>query len=334
MTIPHHYLRSQSDVFEDVLQSDQCFSLEGVTLNQRKDLLLLILPDSLQDFFDLDPEKVNTPPKPQFVEISSPSSESQSARLEEHFKSIDWNFPLFRMPISQWRSLAFVYELSTMWHMHRVAKAAIKRLIKLETTQGEKFGLLRWSTEWAAIEVRQHVITQLDNTLHGIDWIKLGTQCLVSDWVVRGFRWMIEQDSITQQEENLLGRPTVKKIFRLRHRRYLHEFDRDSRSLERTLRQELAASIELATYDFHRVSAQPPRSVIPQIKKLYMASVKHSSELSSIIFLVRSLQQSYVLILTCTRLKALCSAFPAGLLRNNLKFSKGCLRYQELGRKE
>jgi hypothetical protein len=106
-----------------------------------------------------------------------------------------------------------------MWLLHDMQEVALEQLSSFPVTTEQWITALGWSTEHHAPKIRTKAIQELDNCVRGVDRVELAKEYRVRDWLLRGYRELVERDrEISAEEETRLGRSTTSKLFRVRDR--------------------------------------------------------------------------------------------------------------------
>jgi hypothetical protein len=125
------------------------------------------------------------------------------------------------LPTMSWRQWASALKLSTMWQMEEIRQIAFERVFSnLPDSLEEWVGLLRLATSSGLPEIQKIALQHLDKTVTGAKRVQLALEFDKEDWLISGYQQLVEQtDPISEVDEECLGRGTVTKLFKLRHRR-------------------------------------------------------------------------------------------------------------------
>lgn len=133
-----------------------------------------------------------------------------------------------------WEDWASVCKLSDMWLLSRLRQEAISKVTTSPKKSDEWIAVLKWSSVQHIPELRTRAIRWLAHKVQGISKIELAKEYKISDWLIDGYKSLVERhDEISTEEESHLGRETISKLFRIRDR-YLRSIHGGSgRSIKR-----------------------------------------------------------------------------------------------------
>lgn len=105
-----------------------------------------------------------------------------------------------------------------MWLIDSLRKEAVTHITHPPKTPDEWSTILRWSTEKRIPDARATAIQYLSSSkLREIQKVQLARECNIADWLVDSYSELVRRDAeIEEDEENLLGRETTSKLFRIR----------------------------------------------------------------------------------------------------------------------
>src|ERR1700722_18175511 len=113
----------------------------------------------------------------------------------------------------EWTS---VLKLAMLWEMENIRKLAIKQILSFPASSKDWIEMLKMSTSPRVTEIRENAIYHLQN-LGSVERILLARECRVSEWLLRGYRELVERtETISQQDEERLGREATLQLLRLR----------------------------------------------------------------------------------------------------------------------
>ena len=115
----------------------------------------------------------------------------------------------------EWTS---VLKLAMLWEMENIRKLAIKQILSLPASSKDWIEMLKMSTSPRVTEIREKAIQSMDlEKLESVERILLAKECGVYEWLLRGYRELVQRtETISQQDEEQLGREATLKLFRLR----------------------------------------------------------------------------------------------------------------------
>jgi hypothetical protein len=104
-----------------------------------------------------------------------------------------------------------------MWQMNELREVAVQKILECRDTGCDGITLLRLSTELRVIRIRDATIQALRSSLRPTEQIQLGIELQVQSWLITGCTNLVRaQDSISMEDEKVLGRKTTSKLFRIR----------------------------------------------------------------------------------------------------------------------
>jgi hypothetical protein len=135
------------------------------------------------------------------------------------------------MSLDEWAS---ALELSSMWQMTKIREMAVQEILLLHKQAGTECQkvLLKLSSKLEIREIRDAVIQALSGALGPVERIHLGTEFRVYSWLLEGYKQLVLNGILVEDEERL-GWKTTSKLFRVRdayllQRQPLRRFNRYS----------------------------------------------------------------------------------------------------------
>jgi hypothetical protein len=108
-----------------------------------------------------------------------------------------------------------ILKLAMLWEMENMHKLAVKQILELPATTDDWIEMLKMSSSQGVSEIREMAINKLDS-LGSVDRILLGRECRIYEWLLRGYRELVEQiGNISEKDESRLGGKTTLSLFRL-----------------------------------------------------------------------------------------------------------------------
>jgi len=122
-----------------------------------------------------------------------------------------------------------VLKLAMLWEMENIRKLAIKQILSLPASSKDWIEMLKMSTSPRVTEIREKAIQSMDlEKLESVERILLAKECGVYEWLLRGYRELVQRtETISQQDEEQLGREATLKLFRLRDQYCRDQYGRD-----------------------------------------------------------------------------------------------------------
>jgi len=168
--------------------------------------------------------------------------------------------PRFLQPTKpmSWREWFSVLDLSTMWLMNEAKDLAIKGITSLSLDTSEWVEVLKLSTSRTASEIRDKAIQELTPPEHlsPTDRILLARECQVVDWLLVGYKQLVQRNEIiSADEEEQLGVNATLNVLRIKliqesRRKGLSIFKSpDIAELEAIIRAAFEAEFDAAQYE-------------------------------------------------------------------------------------
>jgi hypothetical protein len=108
-----------------------------------------------------------------------------------------------------------VLKLAMLWQMENIQKLAVKQILELSATIEEWTETMKTSPMRDVPEIRQRALRELQN-LAPVERILLGRECRISEWLLSGYKELVEGDeNISREVERRLGGEATMSLFRL-----------------------------------------------------------------------------------------------------------------------
>jgi hypothetical protein len=149
-----------------------------------------------------------------------------------------------------WKEWFSILELALMWEMDQVKDLAIQWITSCSLNPIEWMDLLRLSTSRQGFsKIREKAIEKLtfSYSLPPIERILLARECRVVDWLLMGYKELVDRNTIiTVEEQQQLGIHTTVKLFRILLLQHPHYYDRSE--LDEILRADFQAELQETGY--------------------------------------------------------------------------------------